>query len=41
MRRIKRKVLSKKANQRNFTRTAKKVHSRNLPRRVMRGGIRL
>ena len=33
--------LRRKANIRNFRRTARKVHSRNLPRRVMRGGIRL
>ena len=37
----KRFKLRKKANKRNFRRTARKVHSRNLPRRVMRGGIRL
>nr|CAI9750751.1 hypothetical protein JQWJAGXB_JQWJAGXB_CDS_0002 [Microvirus sp.] len=33
--------LRRKANKRNFCRSARKVHSRNLPRRVMRGGIRL
>lgn len=38
MRRVK---LRKKFNKRNFSKSARKVHSRNLPRRVMRGGIRL
>lgn len=33
--------LRKKANKRNFSATARKVHKKNLPRRVMRGGIRL
>lgn len=37
----KRYRLRKKANKRNFTSTARKVHKKNLPRRVMRGGIRL
>ncbi len=38
---MKRRHLSRRANKRNFFLTANKVHSRNLPRRVMRGGIRL
>lgn len=33
--------LRKKANKKNFTKTAKKVHSKNLPKKIMRGGIRL
>lgn len=30
-----------RSNTRGFTKTAKKVHKKNLPRVVMRGGIRL
>lgn len=36
-----RKKLSRRFNRRNFSRTARKVHKRNLVRRVSRGGIRL
>lgn len=35
-----RKRLSKRYNKRNFSRTARKVHKKNLVRRVQRGGIR-
>lgn len=35
-----RKRLSKRYNKRNFSRTARKVHKKNLVRRVTRGGIR-
>lgn len=35
------KKLSRRANRRNFRRTAMKTHRRNLVRRVARGGIRL
>lgn len=38
---VKRRRLSKKYNRKVFTRTAKKVHPRNVPRHVSRGGIRL
>lgn len=38
---VKRRKLSKRFNRRNFSRTARKVHKRNLVRRVSRGGIRL
>lgn len=38
---LKRKKLSKRFNRRNFARTARRVHRRNLPRHVSRGGIRL
>lgn len=41
MARVRRRRLSKRFNQRNFSRTARKVHRRNLVRRVSRGGIRL
>ena len=37
----KRKRLSKRFNRRNFSRTARRVHKRNLVRRVSRGGIRM
>lgn len=40
MARVRRKRLSKRYNRRNFTRTARRVHKRNLVRRVSRGGIR-
>lgn len=36
-----RKKLSKRYNKRNFSRTARKVHKKNLFRRVSRGGIRM
>lgn len=36
-----RKKLSKRFNKRNFSRTARKVHKKNLVRHVSRGGIRL
>lgn len=36
-----RKMLSKRFNKRNFSRTARKVHKKNLVRHVSRGGIRL
>ena len=35
-----RKRLSKRVSRRNFTRTARRVHKKNLVRRVSRGGIR-
>lgn len=38
--RVRRKKLSKRFNRRNFTRTARRVHKRNLGRRISRGGIR-
>lgn len=38
---MKRHPLSRKANQKQFTNTAKYVNSKNLPPVVMRGGIRL
>ena len=37
----KRKRLSKRFNRSNFSRTARRVHKRNLVRRVSRGGIRM
>lgn len=40
MSRVRRKRLSRKYNRKNFSRTARKVHKRNLVRRVSRGGIR-
>lgn len=36
----KRRRLSKRFNRRVFTRTARKVHRRNLVKRTYRGGIR-
>lgn len=36
----KRKRIYGRRNRRNFSRTASKVHKRNLTRRVFRGGIR-
>lgn len=36
----KRKLISKRYNKRNFTRTARKVHRKNLYRKTARGGIR-
>ncbi|QXP45039.1 hypothetical protein [Microvirus mar11] len=38
--RRKRRRLSRRFNQRNFSRTARRIHRRNLVRRVSRGGIR-
>lgn len=35
-----RKRLSKRANRRLFARTARRVHKKNLVKRVSRGGIR-
>lgn len=35
-----RKRLSKRYNKRNFSRTARRVHKKNLVRRVHRGGMR-
>lgn len=37
---MKRRKLSRRYNKRNFKRTARMVHKKNLIRRVMRGGIR-
>lgn len=37
----KRKRLSRRFSRRNFSRTARRVHKRNLVRRVSRGGIRM
>lgn len=37
---VKRKRLSRRANKRLFSRTARKVHKKNLYRHVARGGIR-
>lgn len=36
----KRKRISKKYNKRNFSRTARKVHKKNLYRTTARGGFR-
>lgn len=36
----KRRRIYGRRNRRNFSRTASKVHKRNLSRKVMRGGIR-
>ena len=38
---VKRKAMSRKKSRRVFTKTAQKVHKKNLPRVVRRGGIRL
>lgn len=38
---MRRKKMSKKASKKNFTKNAVKTHKYNLPRTVMRGGIRL
>ncbi len=40
MSRVKRRRLSKRYNKRNFSRSARKVHRKNLVRKVSRGGIR-
>lgn len=40
MAKVKRKRLNRRFNRRNFSRTARKVHKRNLVRRISRGGIR-
>lgn len=37
---LKRKRLSRRFNRRNFSRTARKVHKKNLTKRISRGGIR-
>lgn len=37
----KRQRMSKKSSRRSFSKTAKKVHPKNMPRLQMRGGIRL
>lgn len=37
---VRRKRLSKRYNKRNFSRTARKVHRKNLVRKISRGGIR-
>lgn len=39
--RYRRKRLSKRMNKKNFARTARRVHRKNLSGRVMRGGVRL
>lgn len=39
--RVSRRRLSKRFNRNVFRRTARKVHKKNLPRHVSRGGIRL
>lgn len=41
MARVSRRRLSRRYNRRVFTRTARKVHRRNLPRKAGRGGLRL
>lgn len=38
---MRRKTISRKTSKRVFSRTASKVNRRNLPRPIMRGGIRL
>lgn len=38
---LRRKKMSRKASKKIFTRTARKVHKKNLVRSVSRGGIRL
>lgn len=40
MARVRRKRLGRRFNQRNFSRTARRVHKANLVRKVSRGGIR-
>ncbi len=40
MSRVKRMRLSKRYNKRNFSRSARKIHRKNLVRKVSRGGIR-
>lgn len=37
---MRRRRISGRKSRRIFTRTARRVHKRNLPRRVMRGGVR-
>lgn len=37
---MKRKIMSKRANRKNFKRGTR-VHSKNMPRSLSRGGIRL
>lgn len=41
MARYRRRRLSKRYNRRNFSRTARKIHKKNLYTHVSRGGIRL
>lgn len=41
MAKYRRKRVNKRYSKRLFTRTARKVNRRNLPRHVSRGGIRL
>lgn len=36
-----RKALKRRTNKRMFRNTARRVHKKNLVRRIMRGGIRL
>lgn len=38
---VNRKPANSKGAKRNFSRTAMKVHKKNIPSRAMRGGIRL
>ena len=38
---MKRRKMSKKKSRKLFSRTGSKVHKKNMPRSVMRGGIRL
>lgn len=40
MARVRRRRLSRRYNKRVFTRTARRTHKANLPRRITRGGIR-
>lgn len=37
----KRHKMGRASSERNFTAKAKKTHVRNLPRQIMRGGIRM
>lgn len=41
MRRIRRFKLKKRANRKNFTRTARRIHKKNLRKNVSRGGYAL
>lgn len=38
---MRRRKLSKRSNRKNFSRSASKIHRKNLKRRVSRGGYRL
>lgn len=40
MARVRRRRLGRKFNRRNFSRTARRTHKKNLVRRISRGGIR-